>query len=136
MALSVGDKASRSKTFSDEDVRGFAQISGDTNPVHLDDTYAAQTRFGRRLVHGMLTASLLSATLANDLPGEGTIYLSQSLQFKAPVFIDDTITAMVEVTAYRADRRVVTLATTCVNQDGVIVVQGEAVVLAPRDPQE
>ncbi|MCC6799880.1 MAG: MaoC family dehydratase [Anaerolineae bacterium] len=135
MALSVGDKASRSKTFGDEDVRGFAQISGDTNPVHLDDAYAAQTRFGRRLVHGMLTASLLSATLANDLPGEGTIYMSQTLQFKAPVFIGDTITATVEVTAYRADRRIATLATTCVNQDGVVVVQGEAVVLAPHDRQ-
>lgn len=82
MALSIGAKASRSKTFTDEDVRGFAQISGDTNPVHLDDAYASRTRFGRRLVHGALTASLLSATLANDLPGEGTIYMSQSLQSK------------------------------------------------------
>lgn len=135
MALSIGAKASRSKTFTDEDVRGFAQISGDTNPVHLDDAYASRTRFGRRLVHGALTASLLSATLANDLPGEGTIYMSQSLQFKAPVFIGDTITATVEVTAYRAERGIATLATTCVNQDGVIVVQGEAVVLTPRDRQ-
>lgn len=132
MALSIGDQATRRKTFSDEDVRAFAQISGDTNPIHLDDRYAAQTRFGRRLVHGMLTASLLSATLANDLPGEGTIYLSQSLQFKAPVFIGDTITATVEVTAFRAERGIATLATTCTNQDGAIVLQGEAVVLVPR----
>lgn len=132
MAVSVGDKASRRKSFSDDDVRAFAQISGDTNPIHLDDHYAAQTRFGRRLVHGMLTASLLSATLANDLPGEGTIYLSQSLQFKAPVFIGDTITATVEVTAFRAERGIATLATTCTNQDGAVVLQGEAVVLIPR----
>ncbi len=133
MALSIGDIASRSKTFTDEDVRGFAQISGDTNPVHLDDGYAAQTRFGRRLVHGMLTASLLSATLANDLPGEGTIYMSQTLQFKAPVFIGDTITATVEVTAFRPERGIATLATTCTNQDGAVVLHGEAVVLVPRE---
>ena len=133
MALSVGDQASRSKTFSDEDVRGFARITGDTNPLHLDDAYAEQTRFGRRLVHGMLTASLLSATLANDLPGEGTVYMSQTLQFKAPVFIGDTITATVEVTGYRPERGIATLATTCVNQDGAIVLQGEAVALVPRD---
>lgn len=132
MVLSIGDKASRSKTFSDGDVRAFARISGDTNPIHLDEDYAAQTRFGRRLVHGMLTASLLSATLANDLPGEGTIYMSQSLQFKAPVFVGDTITATVEVTAFRPERGIATLATSCTNQDSVVVLQGEAVVLVPR----
>jgi 3-hydroxybutyryl-CoA dehydratase len=131
MKLDIGMKASRTKTFTDEDVRGFAQISGDTNPVHLDDDYAAATRFGRRLVHGMLTASLLSAALANDLPGEGTIYMSQTLQFKAPVFIGDTITATVEVIKYREERRIATLATTCTNQDGKVVLEGEAVVLVP-----
>lgn len=131
MPVEVGDKASRTKTFTDEDVRGFAQVSGDSNPIHLDDTYAAGTRFGRRIVHGMLTAGLISATIANDLPGEGRIYMSQSLQFKAPVFIGDTITATVEVVRLRPDRRIATLATTCVNQDGVLVLTGEAVVLAP-----
>lgn len=131
MPVEVGDKASRTKAFTDEDVRGFAQISGDSNPIHLDDAYAAGTRFGRRIVHGMLTAGLISATIANDLPGEGTIYMSQSLQFKAPVFIGDTITATVEVVSFRPDRRIATLATTCVNQDGVLVLTGEAVVLAP-----
>lgn len=131
MKLDIGMKASRTKTFTDDDVRGFAQISGDTNPVHLDDEYAADTRFGKRLVHGMLTASLLSAALANDLPGEGTIYLSQTLQFKAPVFIGDTITAAVEVIKYREERRIATLATTCTNQDGKVVLEGEAVVLVP-----
>lgn len=131
MTLEIGATASRSKTFTDEDVRDFARISGDHNPIHLDDAYAAETRFERRLVHGMLTASLISAAIANDLPGEGTIYLSQSLQFKAPVFIGDTVTATVEVVKFRPERRIATLATRCVNQAGTVVIEGEAVVLAP-----
>lgn len=131
MRIAVGAKATRTKTFTADDVRGFAQISGDTNPVHLDEAYAATTRFGRPIVHGMLTASLISALLANDLPGRGTIYLSQSLQFKAPVFIGDTLTATAEVIKFREDRRIATLVTTCVNQDGSVVLEGEAVVLAP-----
>jgi 3-hydroxybutyryl-CoA dehydratase len=131
MNVEVGARATRSKTFTDADVRGFAQVSGDTNPIHLDDAYAAATRFGRRIVHGMLTASLISAALANDLPGEGTVYLSQTLQFKAPVFVGETITAVVEVAKFRADRRIATLVTTCTNQDGKVVLEGEAVVLVP-----
>jgi len=131
MTLEIGATASRSKMFTDEDVRDFARISGDHNPIHLDDTYAAETRFERRLVHGMLTASLISATIANDLPGEGTIYLSQSLQFKAPVFIGDTVTATVEVVKFRPERQIATLVTRCVNQAGTVVIEGEAVVLAP-----
>lgn len=131
MTLEIGETASRSKMFTDEDVRDFARISGDHNPIHLDDTYAAETRFERRLVHGMLTASLISATIANDLPGEGTIYLSQSLQFKAPVFIGDTVTATVEVVKFRPERQIATLVTRCVNQAGTVVIEGEAVVLAP-----
>ncbi len=131
MNLEVGAKASRSKMFTDQDVRQFSEVSTDTNPVHLDDRYAASTRFGRRIVHGMLTASLISAALANELPGHGTIYLSQSLQFKAPVFIGDTITATVEVTKFRAERRIATLSTICTNQEGKVVIEGEAVVLVP-----
>ncbi|NDJ74836.1 MAG: MaoC family dehydratase [Chloroflexi bacterium] len=132
MQLEVGVQATRTKTFTDADVRGFAQVSGDENPIHLDDDYAAGTRFGQRIVHGMLTAGIISALLANDLPGEGTIYLSQTLQFKAPVFIGDTITATAEIVKYRADKRIATLATTCTNQDGTVVIVGEAVVLAPE----
>ena len=131
MTLQIGDSASRSKTFTDDDVRTFARISQDENPVHLDDEFAAGTRFGQRIVHGMLTAALISAVIGNDLPGQGTIYLRQSVDFKAPVHLDDTITARVEVTAYRAERRIATLATTCTNQDGTVVITGEAVVLAP-----
>lgn len=129
MSIEIGATAARTKTFTDDDVRAFAQISGDSNPVHLDEDYAAGTQFGRRIVHGMLTASLISATIANDLPGKGTIYLSQNLQFKAPVFIGDAITATVEVTAVR--RRIVTLATRCTNQDSTLVIDGEAVVMLP-----
>ncbi len=129
MIIDVGAIATRTKTFTDDDVRAFAQTSGDFNPVHVDEDYAAGTQFGQRIVHGMLTASLISATIANDLPGLGTIYVSQNLQFKAPVFINDTITATVEVLAVR--RKFVTLATRCANQNGTLVIDGEAVVLLP-----
>lgn len=133
MALKIGDKASRTKTVTEADILAFAQASGDTNPVHLDDDYAATTRFGRRIAHGMLTASVISAILGNDLPGPGTVYMSQSLAFKAPVFIGDVVTATVEVIAYREQRRIATFHTTCTNQDGTLVLDGEAVVLAPKD---
>src|SRR5688500_9560131 len=97
----IGQTASRTRTITDADVRAFAQISGDTNPIHLDDSYAAQSKFERRIVHGMLTASLISAILGNDFPGTGSIYLGQDIKFKAPVFIGDTITAAVELIKYR-----------------------------------
>lgn len=129
MALQVGDTASLSKTISDDDIRAFAGLTGDHNPVHLDDEYAAGTRFGRRIAHGMLGASLISAALANELPGRGAVYLSQSLRFTAPVFPGDTVTARVTVTKVRADKPIVTLDTVCVNQHGEMVVKGEAVVL-------
>lgn len=131
MPLTVGATASRHKTFTDGEVQLFAQLSEDANPVHLDDSFAAGTRFGRRIVHGMLTAALISAVIGNDLPGPGTIYLSQTLQFKAPVFPGDTVTATVEVTHIRQGRGMVTLATTCTKQDGTVVITGEAVVLVP-----
>jgi 3-hydroxybutyryl-CoA dehydratase len=110
-------------------IRAFAELTGDTNPVHLDDAYAAGTRFGRRIGHGMIAAGLISATLANDLPGPGTVYLSQTLQFKAPVFPGDTITATVEVKNVRPDKPIVTLGTVCHNQANVVVLEGEAVVM-------
>lgn len=128
--LNPGDKASRSLTISDETIRVFADLTGDHNPVHLDDSYASGTRFGRRIAHGMIAAGLISATLANELPGPGSVYLSQTLQFKAPVFPGDTITATVEVKSVRPDKPIVTLTTTCARQDGTIVLEGEAVVLA------
>ena len=132
MSYKIGETASRTRTITDEDIRLFAQASGDTNSVHLDEAYAATTPFGRRIAHGMLTASVISAILGNDLPGMGTIYLSQTVQFKAPVFIGDTITGTVELIKYRAEKRIATFRTTVTNQDGTLVLEGEAVVLAPE----
>ena len=132
MNLKVGDSAEISKTISDAEVRAFAELTGDTNPVHLDEEYAAATRFGRRIAHGMLGASLISAVLANELPGRGTVYLSQTLRFTAPVFLGDTVNARVTVKAVREDKPVVTLETFCTNERGERVVEGEAVVLVPR----
>lgn len=132
MTWNIGETASRTMTISDEDVRGFAKITGDTNSIHLDDAYAATTPFGRRIVHGMLTASLISAVIGNDLPGIGTIYLGQDLKFRAPVFIGDTVTATVEIVRYREDKRITTLRTTCTKADGTLVIEGEAVVIAPQ----
>ena len=130
--LKIGDSASLNKTFSDEDVRSFAEISGDKNPVHLDDEYAAGTQFKGRLVHGILTAGLISAVLGMELPGPGSIYLSQSLNFRAPVYIGDTITATVTVVKIREGKPIVTLETVCRNQDDVVVLEGEAVGLASK----
>ena len=127
--LTPGDKTTRTKAISDDVIRSFAELTGDTNPVHLDDAYAAGTRFGRRIAHGMIAAGLISAALANDLPGPGTVYLGQTLQFKAPVYPGDTVTATVEVKSVRADKPIAVLTTFCTNQDNVIVLEGEATVL-------
>jgi len=131
-SFNPGDKASRTTVITDEMIHAFANLTGDSNPVHLDDAYAAGTRFGRRIAHGMIAAGLISATLANDLPGPGTVYLSQTLQFKAPVYPGDTITTTVEVKSVRPDKPIVTLATTCKNQDDVVVLEGDAVVLVSK----
>jgi 3-hydroxybutyryl-CoA dehydratase len=127
--IAIGDKITRTQTITDETIRTFAELTGDTNPVHLDDGYAATTRFGRRIAHGMIAGGLISAALANDLPGPGTVYLSQTLNFKAPVYPGDTVTATIEVKSLHANKPIATLSTTCVNQDDVIVLEGEAVVL-------
>lgn len=131
MKLEIGMKANRKRVITDADIALFAQASGDNNPVHLDDAYAATTRFGKRIAHGMLSVSMISAILGNDLPGYGTIYLSQSVNFKAPVFIGDEITATVELVNYRESRGIATFRTTATNQDGTLVLEGEAVVMAP-----
>lgn len=132
MSLQVGDTATMTKTITDEDIQVFANLTGDQNPVHLDDEYASGTRFGRRIAHGMLSASLISALLANNLPGRGTVYLSQSLQFVAPVYPGDTVTARVTVTKIREDKPIVTLETFCFNQRDEPLIKGEAVVLAAK----
>ena len=132
MTWEIGATASRTKQITDEDVRLFAQVSGDTNAIHLDEAYAATTPFGRRIAHGLLTASLISAVIGNELPGVGSIYLGQDLKFKAPVFIGDVVTATVEIVRYREDKRIMTLRTTCTKVDGTLVIEGEAVVIAPE----
>jgi 3-hydroxybutyryl-CoA dehydratase len=132
MTWVIGVSASRTKQITDQDVRAFAAASGDTNSIHLDDAYAAATPFGRRIVHGMLTASLISAVIGNDFPGVGSIYLGQDLKFRAPVFIGDTVTATVELIKFRDDKRIATLKTTCTKADGTLVIEGEAVVIAPE----
>ena len=129
MKIKVGDSASISKTITDEDIQAFADVSGDHNPLHLDDEYAATTRFGRRIAHGMLSASLISAVLGNELPGAGSVYLSQTLKFVKPVFPGDTVTARVTVTGVRDDKPIITLETVCVNQHNEPVLKGEATVL-------
>src|ERR1700750_1102445 len=97
MAFKVGDSAELTKTIEQADIDAFARVTGDHNPVHVDEEFAKSTRFGRRIAHGMLTASLISAVLANKLPGEGSVYLGQTLQFVAPVFAGAEITARVAV---------------------------------------
>ncbi|MBX3065736.1 MAG: MaoC family dehydratase [Anaerolineae bacterium] len=124
--------ASRTTEMTAARIEHFAEATGDNNSIHLDEAFAATTRFGKRIAHGLLTAGLISAVLANDLPGPGTIYMGQTLQFKAPVYIGDVITASVELIAYRETRRIATFKTLCVNQDGVTVLEGEATVLAPE----
>lgn len=126
--LKVGDSASLSKVFTEEDVRQYAGLSTDTNPIHLDKDFAAASVFGRRIVHGMLTAGLFSGLIGVELPGEGSIYLGQSLSFKGPVPIGEKVTASVEVVKIREDKPIVTLRTLCVNSEGQVVVDGEAVV--------
>ena len=130
--IQTGDCASLSKTFSEKDVLTFAEISGDRNPVHIDAAFASSTRFERQLVHGMLTAGLISAVLGMQLPGPGSIYLKQELNFRAPVYFGDTITATVTVTKVREDKPIITLETICTNQDGETVIDGEAVLMLPR----
>jgi 3-hydroxybutyryl-CoA dehydratase len=127
--LKVGQSAEISKTITDSDITAFAAVSGDYNPVHLSDEFAAGTRFGRRIAHGMLSASLISNVLANHLPGEGTVYLSQTLKFVAPVYPGDTVTARVTIEEIRDDKPIVTLKTVCLNQSGDLLIKGEAVVL-------
>ena len=123
MNIEVGDTASLTRTVTDEDIRAFAALSGDHNPIHLDGGYAATTRFGQRIAHGMFGASLISAVIGNDLPGLGSIYLSQTLRFLAPVYLGDTVTARVTVTKIRGDKPIVTLDCVCENERGETLIR-------------
>lgn len=130
--LVVGQQSSFSKTITETDVYLFAGISGDINPAHLNEEYAKDTLFKSRIAHGVLTAALISAVLGVQLPGPGTIYVSQSLKFLAPVYFGNTITATVEVKEILLEKNRVVLETYCINQDGTKVTSGEAIVIPPR----
>ena len=130
--IKVGDRAQFAKTISESDVYLYAGITGDFNPAHINAEYAKETFFKTRIAHGMLTAGFISTVLGNYLPGPGTIYLHQDLRFKAPVHMGDTIQALVEVIDVNEDKNRVRLKTTCTNQDGTIVLSGEAAVSPPK----
>ena len=132
MTLKAGDSAEITKIIEQSDIDAFANVTGDHNPIHVDAEFAKTTRFGKRIAHGMLTASLISAVLANKLPGEGSVYLGQTLQFVAPVFPGDEITARVTVREVREDKPILKLETVCVNQRDEVVIRGEATVLVHR----
>jgi len=129
MTLKIGDTFTVQKEVTDELVRKFADVSGDYNPIHLDEEFAAKTRFGRRIAHGMLGASFISAVLGYKLSENKIVYLSQSLKFTAPVFIGDTVTAKAVVREIREDKPIVTVETTCENQTGETVITGEAKIM-------
>jgi len=131
--LAIGQTATIAKTITEADILLFAAVSLDTNPVHLNAEAAAASPFKQRIAHGMLSAGLISAILGTKLPGPGTIYLSQSLRFRAPVHIGDTVTATAEVTALDPARKRATLKTTC-TVNGKPVIEGEATVIPPSRP--
>jgi 3-hydroxybutyryl-CoA dehydratase len=129
--LSIGQSAEMSRVVGAADIEAFADVSGDLNPVHLDDAYAKTTAFGERIAHGMLGAAYISAILGTRLPGPGAIYLSQSLRFRRPVKIGDLVVARATVTVLDADKSRATLETVC-EVSGKSVIEGEAVVIVPK----
>lgn len=133
--LSIGQSARFSKTITEADIYLYAGISGDFNPAHVNEAYAAKTFFKTRIAHGMLTASFISTIIGTMLPGPGSIYLRQEVNFLAPVRIGDTVTAIAEVAEIDPDKKKVRLKTWCANQEGVKVLDGEALVSPPRAPK-
>lgn len=127
----IRDKKSVSirKSFSSEEVLAFANISGDMNPVHIDEEYASKTIFKKRIVHGILVSGLFSALIANELPGPGSIYLHQSLDFKKPVFHNQMITAFVEIITIRKDKPIFELRTFCISDNQELLIDGKAIVI-------
>ncbi|MCR4828262.1 MAG: MaoC family dehydratase [Bacteroidales bacterium] len=126
--LFVGQSASLKKRFTSEELVQFSEISLDKNPIHLDEEYASKSPFGKRIVYGYLTASLFSGLIGSKLPGNGSIYLGQSLNFKKPVYLGEEVTATVTITKIRDDKPIITLETICVNNKGEVLIDGNAVV--------
>ena len=131
--ITIGQTATYSKLIEERDVQLFAAVSGDVNPVHLDAEFAATTQFKNRIAHGMLSGAVISAAIAMELPGPGTIYLGQTLRFRAPVELDDTITVKLEVVDKKDKRDFVTLECNVYNQHDKLVVSGSAEVMAPKE---
>jgi 3-hydroxybutyryl-CoA dehydratase len=131
--VKVGDSAEFSKTISETDVYNFAGVTGDMNPMHVNEEYAKNTFFGGRIAHGILSVGLLSNVMGNQIPGPGSVYISQFCSFKRPVRIGDTITARVEVTDVNVEKNRLTLRTYCVNQKGEIVLDGEAITSPKKE---
>ena len=129
MDIKIGDRFATTREITDELIRAFAEVSGDHNPIHLDEEFAAKTRFGRRIAHGALSGALISAVLGNEFRERKIVYLSQTMKFTAPTFIGDTITATGTVKAIRESKGIVILDTVCTNQHGEMTVRGEAVVM-------
>ena len=134
MKLEVGQRARRSKTVTARDVELYAEITDDRNPLHFDADFAARTRFGRLVAQGGITSGMLNALVAMDLPGPGTVFMSQTLRYLAPTYLGDTLTAEVEVLAVKPDKPVCQLKATITNQDGTVVLEGECwtYTLRPR----
>jgi len=124
----IGQVSTLTRTFTIDDVIAFANVTGDQNPIHLDEEYAKKTIYGKRIVHGMLVSSLFSNLIASELPGEGTIYLGQTLNFQAPVYIGDKLSVKIEVVALKIEKKIMTLKTEVKNEGSTLVLVGEAVV--------
>ncbi len=133
--IHLGEAAEFSKTISESDIYFYAGITGDFNPAHINEAYASKTFFKTRIAHGMLPAGFISAVLGNQLPGPGTIYIRQEMNFLSPVRIGDTIIARAQVIEILPEKNRVRLKTTCVNQDGTLVLEGEATVSPPKKPK-
>jgi acyl dehydratase len=125
LGLEVGQRARRTKTVTARDVELYTEITGDRNPLHFDVDFAARTKFGRLVAQGGITAGMLNALVAMDLPGPGTVFMSQSLRYLAPTYLGDTLTAEVEVLAVKPDKPVCQLKATITNQEGTVVLEGE-----------
>jgi acyl dehydratase len=126
LGLRIGQAATRTKTVTDDDLRAYAGITGDYNPLHFDDAFAAGTRFGRRVAQGGIAAGLLNALVAMDLPGPGTVFMNQTLTYRAPTYVGDTLTARVEVLELKPTKPVCRLKFSVTNGCGEIVLDAEA----------
>jgi 3-hydroxybutyryl-CoA dehydratase len=129
MDIKIGDSFTNEREVTDSLIREFAELSGDHNPIHLDEEFAKNTRFGRRIAHGMLSGAFISAVLGNEFNAERIVYLSQTMRFTAPVFIGDTIRTTATVKAFRPEKGIVTLATECTKQTGEVTLTGESMVM-------